>query len=86
MHDLPANIPPRLYTKDVCLLVGVGPRKWSDLRKKGIAPDPLTRGKGGDIYKGIDIARFLGLVDERVKNVEDDPFMKGLQSLGRAKR
>lgn len=86
MQTLPGNIPVRMYTSEVLSLVGVGHRKWSELRKNGAAPDPLTRGKGGDIYKGIDIARFLGLVDETTRNVQDDPFKKGLQNFGRVKR
>jgi hypothetical protein len=82
--DLPAGIPLRLYTKEVLDLVGVSAPNWNRMRDQGIAPQPKYRGRGGDVYLGVDIARFLGLVDDGENNAENDPFIRGLEKLGKA--
>lgn len=74
------KIPLRLYTKEVLSLVGVGYNTWKKMQEEGRAPYPSYRGKHGNVYLGKDIARFMGLSNDEEEN---DPFMKGLEKLGK---
>lgn len=80
---LPADTPPRLYTRQVLDLVGVGQATWGRMRKEGKAPEPVYRGKQGDVYLTVDIARFLGLLDDKAKAPEYDPILQGIKQIGR---
>lgn len=78
-------MPERMYTSEVLERVGVCHAKWKSMQAEGKAPTPAYRGKGGYVFRGIDIARLLGLVDEKEGIGENDPFVKGAQNLGKAK-
>lgn len=89
MNPLPTldqPLPVRLYQSEVLDLVGVSESTWSAWRREGKAPDPAYRGKGGNVYRGVDIARFFGILDEREETVKNDPFAKGLQKLDAAQK
>lgn len=78
-------IPLRLYTKEVLEIVGVCLTTWKKLQNKGAAPLPKYAGKGGYVYLGVDIERFMGLT-EYEKHADDDPFMQGVEKLGGVKK
>lgn len=62
------------------------PNVWRELRKQGLAPEPKFRSGDGDVYLGVDIKRFLGILDDDNQEQQHDPFKKGLQKLGRDKK
>lgn len=76
------QIPMRLYTQEVLDIVGVGRGTWKKMQESGSAPCPRYRGKGGYVYLGADIARFLGLINDSAVECDNDPFMMGLHKLG----
>lgn len=80
------DIPLTITTKELPKYVRVGADKWREMRALGIAPEPKTRCKEGYVYLGKDIERFLGLIDDKEQEVQNDPFAKGLQKLGRNKK
>ena len=79
-------IPAKMYTQDVLQRVGVCHTTWKTMIKKGEAPAHRYRGKGGNVYLGSDIARFLGLIEQEKGIGDNDPFVKGAERLGKIKR
>ena len=75
-------LPLRLYQSEVLEIVGVSEKTWRKMRQEGRAPEPEYRGKHGLVYRGVDIARFFGILDERKETIKNDPFAEGLQKLG----
>lgn len=79
------EIPPTIVTKDLAKYVRIGPKKWKEFQETGQAPFPRYRGRDGYVYFGIDIKKFLGIIDDHTEDCQNDPFIKGLQKLGRYK-
>ncbi|WP_268123890.1 hypothetical protein [Roseivirga pacifica] len=77
------EIPLTLVTKELKKYVRVSPRKWKEFQDMGLAPMPKYRGGEGNVYLGLDIKKFLGLIDEKGGKCYNDPFLQGLRKLGK---
>lgn len=76
--------PPRLYTSDVLEILGISDTQWRDMRKQGIAPKPIWRGRNGQyVYRTMDISRLLGEDPRKIED-DNDVIMQGLEKLGHA--
>jgi hypothetical protein len=81
LQDLPA----RLLTSEVLKLARFGTVKLRQKQIRGEFPQPIDRGKQ-NIYARDQVLEALGLIDQPQRNAENDPFRKGLETLGRNKR
>lgn len=84
--NLPPGLSPAMSRDQVCGVLGVSRSTLSQRCREGKAPAPAWRGGRGHMWRGVDIARYLGLIppepDFSARSAQEDPFVEGARKLG----